>query len=262
MSIDTLTTELLLLVATEQARVVKLADAARQRQSELARLVASIDNEPSMDGLDVLRGADAVHAWLDEAAGNVARSSMTFNPGHPGEEALREGAARNGELLARGVQMRAIYLTRATYDASLRRHVSTHSALGLEYRTTATLPFWMLIFDHEVAVLPLLLQDAAKGAVLVHDPTALAALAALYETYWERALPFGAPPAVNEQGLTESDRSALRMLAAGWQDEDIARSLGVSLRTVRRMVASLTELLGAQSRFQAGILAQQRDWID
>ena len=53
----------------------------------------------------------------------------------------------------------------------------------------------------------------------------------------------------------------LQQLAAGAQDEQIARRLGVSLRTVRRRVADLMSELGAESRFQAGVEASKRGWI-
>ncbi len=53
----------------------------------------------------------------------------------------------------------------------------------------------------------------------------------------------------------------LQQLAAGAQDEQIARRLGVSLRTVRRRVADVMSELGAESRFQAGVEAAKRGWI-
>ncbi|MBX6389074.1 MAG: LuxR family transcriptional regulator [Frankia sp.] len=53
----------------------------------------------------------------------------------------------------------------------------------------------------------------------------------------------------------------LRLLAEGVKDEAAARTLGLSVRTVRRMVAELMRQLDARSRFQAGILATQRGWL-
>jgi DNA-binding NarL/FixJ family response regulator len=53
----------------------------------------------------------------------------------------------------------------------------------------------------------------------------------------------------------------LGQLAAGAKDEQIARALGMSLRTVRRRVAEVTHELGAQSRFQAGVEAVRRGWV-
>ena len=56
-------------------------------------------------------------------------------------------------------------------------------------------------------------------------------------------------------------RLLLEQLARGAKDEQIARTLGLSLRTVRRRVADLMDDLGAGSRFQAGVEAVRRGWI-
>jgi DNA-binding NarL/FixJ family response regulator len=62
-------------------------------------------------------------------------------------------------------------------------------------------------------------------------------------------------------GPDDLRRFLLEALGSGAQDEQIARRLGLSLRTVRRRVAELMEELGAQSRFQAGVEAARRGWL-
>ncbi len=47
----------------------------------------------------------------------------------------------------------------------------------------------------------------------------------------------------------------------GAKDEQIARTLGLSLRTVRRRVADLLIELGVDNRFQAGVEAVRRGWL-
>lgn len=54
----------------------------------------------------------------------------------------------------------------------------------------------------------------------------------------------------------------LKLLGNGCTDELVARRLGVSVRTARRVAAELFARLGAQSRFQAGARALARGWID
>jgi DNA-binding NarL/FixJ family response regulator len=84
----------------------------------------------------------------------------------------------------------------------------------------------------------------------------------LFESLWERAL---AVPGIEvAEGSTEGAsgrRLLLDQLAAGAKDEQIARTLGMSLRTVRRRVAQLLDELGAESRFQAGVEAVRRGWL-
>ncbi|OIJ87887.1 hypothetical protein BIV24_23915 [Streptomyces colonosanans] len=49
--------------------------------------------------------------------------------------------------------------------------------------------------------------------------------------------------------------TVLRALGSGATDETAARELGMSLRTCRRRVAEPLDVLGASSRFQAGVRA-------
>ena len=54
----------------------------------------------------------------------------------------------------------------------------------------------------------------------------------------------------------------LALLADGHKDEVVARRLGCSVRTARRHVSSLMELLDSSSRFQAGARAAQAGLLD
>jgi DNA-binding Lrp family transcriptional regulator len=83
----------------------------------------------------------------------------------------------------------------------------------------------------------------------------------LFEAMWKRAL---AVPGIDALDADEqSDRLLLLdQLADGLKDEQIARNLGLSLRTVRRRVADLMADLDAGSRFQAGVEAARRGWLD
>ena len=53
----------------------------------------------------------------------------------------------------------------------------------------------------------------------------------------------------------------LNLLAAGMTDQAAARHLQLSYRTTRRRVAELMVVLGAQSRFQAGVQAAHKGWV-
>jgi DNA-binding NarL/FixJ family response regulator len=80
-----------------------------------------------------------------------------------------------------------------------------------------------------------------------------------FELLWERAV---AVPALERGDATpDLDELLLAQLAQGAKDEQIARILGISLRTVRRRVASMMAELGVDSRFQAGVEAVRRGWL-
>ncbi|WP_343308499.1 hypothetical protein [Streptomyces sp. SID5770] len=56
--------------------------------------------------------------------------------------------------------------------------------------------------------------------------------------------------------------AVLTVLSQGLRDETIARRLGVSLRTCRKYIADLFDLLGAESRFQAGYLTRAGNLLE
>lgn len=69
------------------------------------------------------------------------------------------------------------------------------------------------------------------------------------------------PPRREPSPPSPRERTLLRLWARGYTDQRAARELDISLRTVRRMSASLMERFGVHSRFQVGGLAHQRGWI-
>ena len=123
-----------------------------------------------------------------------------------------------------------------------------------------SVPLKLLVVDGCRALLPLT-ASAAGGycAVVVWHSAVTEALQKLFELAWQQAAPLG--QAVDDGGLSESERTLTRLLAAGMKDEAVARHLGVSLRTLRRRVSELQERLGAASRFQLGMRASQRGWV-
>jgi DNA-binding CsgD family transcriptional regulator len=55
--------------------------------------------------------------------------------------------------------------------------------------------------------------------------------------------------------LTAEDRRILGLLVECANDETVARRMIVSVRTVRRRIARILELLGVENRFAAGVAA-------
>lgn len=76
-----------------------------------------------------------------------------------------------------------------------------------------------------------------------------AGLAKLFERTWEHATPLGMErPRRSGDELTGQEKAVMRLLADGLTDEVIARRLGVSIRTGRRVTAELMARLSARSR--------------
>ncbi|WP_028644018.1 helix-turn-helix transcriptional regulator [Nocardioides sp. URHA0020] len=193
-----------------------------------------------------------VRSMLLESSGDL----MWLRPDQwrgPREDRMVELVA---EIVARGRRSRAIYPVRALHDAP--DVMLARLAAGEEIRVLPDLPTRLLVVgdSHAVVPEPLGLADLPLSVVRQHG--VVAAMTLWFEELWGRA----AVPALAEAEPTlDLRRFLLQQLAAGAHDEQIARQLGISLRTVRRRVSALMTELGADSRFQAGVEAARRGWL-
>ena len=162
-----------------------------------------------------------------------------------------------GKAVANGRRSRAIYPVRALHQAP--EILLARARAGEQVRVIADLPTRLFVIGSTHAVLPEPLGMADEPRILVRQHALVAALASWFELMWERS------SAVPDLDLGEPRRDLrrflLQQLAAGAKDEQIARSLDISLRTVRRRIAGVMSDLGADSRFQAGLEAARRGWI-
>lgn len=162
-----------------------------------------------------------------------------------------------GTAIESGRSSRAIYPVRALGEA--KATLAARAEVGEQIRVLPELPTRLLIIGSTHAILPEPLGSADEPRSLVRQKGLVEALRLWFEMLWERA----APVEGLERGEPRPDlrRFLLQQMAAGVQDEQIARRLGVSLRTVRRRVADILTDLGADTRFQAGAEAVRRGWL-
>lgn len=177
----------------------------------------------------------------------------------PDQWRIPEGQAVDAwvaDLLRSGRRSRVIYPARALEEAPAA--VRRRAELGEHVRLLADVPGRLAVLG-EAAIMR---EDLAAGTgrVLVLRQPALVAMArALFEELWQRAV--AVPGLEGEGAQSPSRRLLLERLAHGIKDEQIARELGLSLRTVRRRMAEVLDELGASSRFQAGVEAVRRGLI-
>lgn len=174
-------------------------------------------------------------------------------------------------LLKSGMHYRILYDRRAL-DLPDRPYGSILDVSDGRRVRIGTVPTKLVLTDQPAGLLPLHGKpERPPAAIVVHDPTLLAALSALFELYWERAVPVsvrarGADPDGPDAGIgTDTDAGAgaiLPLLVAGLTDREVAAKLGWSHRTVRRRVSDLMARLDAQTRFQAGYNAVMRGWLE
>ena len=166
------------------------------------------------------------------------------------------------ELLGTGVRYRCVY-DRAGIDmpgrlTAIRDLVEN----GEQARVATGVPVKMFLADDRLGLISLDRPASSDSALVIHRSSLLDTLIALFEEIWADAVPmrFDAP-GTEDSPRREQHRVLLGLLAAGLTDEAIARHLGWHPRTAQRHVRDLMTELGAQTRFQAGLQAVRRGWL-
>lgn len=255
-------------VETDVQRVHQLqGDIARRRGEMLALMplyrelkVASSSSEH----LEILEDGDMVTRYLSEASRDVCKEVLAVQPSPISTvERARLSAAKDIELLERGVQRKTLRRDRDRDHAPTVFLSQELAPYGAEHRTVATLPLRAMIFDRSAALISRPTFDCDFAAIVVHSPDMVASLAAVFDSVWDMATPMNgdsepAHSVSKSGGLSAVQASILDGLAMGLTDEAIASRIGVSVRTCRRHIATIFEVLGADSRFQAGAIAVSR----
>ena len=222
---------------------------------EYARGRQRIDAELPIEVVNGLEATRSRILMLEEAAHTEVLSVQEQLSPRPVVAALQQDLAS----LARGVAGRTLVQRDALADEEAFHYFGTVAAAGEQVRMVDQVPARLLVFDNEVAVVPLDASDRARGALFVRVRTIVDMCVFLFERMWADASPLfvvaanGAP----------SGRAAriLELMAAGRKDETIARSLGVGVRTVRRDIAVLMADLGEHSRASTVAAAIRRGWL-
>ncbi|MGW2223207.1 LuxR C-terminal-related transcriptional regulator, partial [Nonomuraea sp. NPDC001684] len=176
---------------------------------------------------------------------------------------LTEGLERSERALARGVRVRALHAQSSFAQPVPRGFVDRWTRQGREVRAAPVVPTRMLIYDRHTAGVQADPADLDSGALVIRGGGVVRSLASLYDNCWMAASePKDVPGSSDAGALTEQQRAVLRLLAVGAKDSALARTLGVSTRTVTRVVGEVSTLLGATSRFQAGVRATRLGWLD
>ncbi|GGS60156.1 MULTISPECIES: helix-turn-helix transcriptional regulator [Actinokineospora] len=154
--------------------------------------------------------------------------------------------------LRRGVRYRVLAPDQARTATLQAPRLAALSVAGAATRTVPDVPADVVVIDRAVAILP-------DGVFRL--PSVVTAVMGLFDRVWAAGTPLLADDLPDDGDLGPRERELLGLLCAGCTDETAAARLGVSVRTVRRMVADLMHRLGARSRFQAGVKAADRGWL-
>jgi DNA-binding NarL/FixJ family response regulator len=179
----------------------------------------------------------------------AARDLHTWSVAHP--TALeREQAVRTVVRTS----ARKMYLPGVLFDPALAEHLRFMAEHGARIRITEREVNETILLDRRIAIVAGDNVGGVRSYTVVSSPELVQGIQSLFEAAWAG----GTDLESYQARFTElGAREILMQLASGCKDETAARALGVGLRTYRRRVAELMEILGASSRFQAGARARE-----
>jgi sugar-specific transcriptional regulator TrmB/DNA-binding CsgD family transcriptional regulator len=235
--------------------------AARSAATDLAVdfRIGSLGAQPS-ELVEVVTGREEIYRRTMELYRGATREILGFERPPYVVPADFDELAAEQPLLDRGVRMRVVYSAEALAPLEKFGTVSALIQHGEQARTLPDLPLKLLIVDGRCGRVSLASDAyATESVAFIRQSGLLDALIALFEAYWERAHPIGAPGP--PPALTAEETKVLELLGAGFKDEAIARNLNTSMRTTSRRVLRIMELLRSSTRFQAGAQAVRRGWL-
>ncbi|MEU1281253.1 helix-turn-helix domain-containing protein [Streptomyces sp. NPDC005805] len=253
------------------------ADALDIARREAARLMDSyretMRRHDAGQLLEVITGAEALRQCLRRLQKSAQDEMLWFCKAQ--YVAMPSGSnADEFDALARGVRYRVLYEKAFFDDEGAVDNVVAGVRAGEVARAVPFLPLRLAIADRAVAVFPLVTggphgSPGEPTTALVRDSNLLAALTALFERYWEDAVPLdiddtGGPPDDGPPApgaLAPTDRRLLSLLVAGVSDKTIASQMRLSRRTVQRRIQSMMERAEAATRMQLAWHAARHGWL-
>ncbi|AEG42901.1 helix-turn-helix transcriptional regulator [Isoptericola variabilis] len=238
---------------------------ARDLAARVRTLYHAVTQSRNALEFERLVGADEISTRIAELSARTTTSLEGVMTAVPKARMIEQARESEERLVRRGVVLRSLYRAPARRSDALANHGTWLAEHGGQIRTTARpLPTQYVLFDRTVGLVAFHDRElAGPAAVVLSTREVIACLGMLFDTLWEAALPLPAPVVVApDDGPTPHEREILTLMHAGLKDEAIARELGVSTKTVRRIVSSLTERLGLKDRFSLGVLAGARGWLD
>lgn len=180
--------------------------------------------------------------------------------------------ARTGPLkrrhLRRGAAVRNMVHEKALDNPGAVHHLRELTLAGAEVRVSQALPGPMLIYHRQMALVPVDPDNSSRGALCVRERGLVDTITDYFERLWADAAQFQATDGTSAAtgpteppGLTDLHRRVLSVMCRASKDEAGARKVGLALRNYRRHIAEVVDLLEADNRVHAALLARDRGWI-
>ncbi|GAA1225805.1 hypothetical protein GCM10009665_15380 [Kitasatospora nipponensis] len=249
---DRLAGKLSSLWQTEALALLSRAVAVPTALQDLTRAYGALDRQIEAGGpVEYVRGLAAINQQLDSLVEGADKEVLTAQPGGRRRKISMQGIGQKDlKAVRRGISRRTIYHPSARYSTSTRQYVAEVTAQGAEVRTLAE-PFTrLIIIDRSVAVIPT--QGNTEKAAFVRDEAVVGYLTDVFDGLWDRSIPFPGSAEVPQEVISRLRGRIIQMLIQGVGHRVIARSLGLSERTLARHIAELREEYDSETLFQLG----------
>jgi sugar-specific transcriptional regulator TrmB len=251
----------------ERDRTLRLAqERLAQTRTATRQLVDLVDGHETRQrsSLEQVSGRDLVADRVSELLAQATSEVLTVLTVLPNPDALASARRGDALLLERGVQTRLLVLAghvRRSHD--YLAYLDELVGLGAEVRVLPTLPTRMIVVDHSAAILPSDPDNPGAGATIVRHHALIQLMRDTFETLWREGGHLGGGAGTSEGWEpSELELEVIRLLGRGNKDEAIARRVGMSLRSVRRLISQVSTELGSGSRFELGMICASRGWVE
>ncbi|MDQ0795427.1 LuxR C-terminal-related transcriptional regulator [Streptomyces sp. B1I3] len=218
----------------------------------LAPLATITNDDPNL-AITVLEGRPLIISALEEASARATEEVLTAQPGgNRLEHHIRQAIGNGRAAIAGGARLRHLYQHPARYSPRLREYLSQMPGDRLEVRTIEQRVDRLIIFDRTVAYAQVAPHEDV--ALEIRHPALVRYLTRVYEVLWAQATPYTRqlPSAAPGTRVTAVQQSIARLLVEGLVDDEVARELGISVRTCRSHISKLMQRVDAHSRTQLG----------
>ncbi|NLW99383.1 MAG: hypothetical protein GXY39_06705 [Actinomycetales bacterium] len=230
----------------------------REAVRAMAPLLSSPLTVPRAD-LEIVpaeAAADVIGQLLDDSDGGVIRNvtrTVDYGPGLE-EERIRDMQQR----LADGLVMRSIYPLSVLDTAAGRRWIAAWADAGEEQRFVSDPPSEFLVIGTSTVLACAEWNVPESDYLVIRDPMLVQVFIALHEATYSAAVALSP----DNGDLPAGEARLIDLMALGLKDEAIARTLGISLRTIRRRIADLMAEHGVETRFQLGAALHARGRLE
>lgn len=256
------------LLRQQSVQLTAQAEALQLLQSAMDELLATRSTRSDVlreVDVDALSGEEAIQTRIEALLVQAQESVCSMLPGGPiRKETLDAARQFDQETVERGVHVQALYQSAVRADRRTMDYLNWLTDLGTEIRTAPVLPMRIILIDDAIAVVGHAQKALPFEVFVIREIGVLAPIYEFFNLSWAAAEPLVVtnPGAAQDSPHPSTQELALlQLLASGSTDEASAKKLGVSVRTVRRIMADLMDRLGATSRFEAGHKATQRGWL-